>query len=210
MTPTSDPSEPEPDEELVRRVLAGDTAAGAALFDRHLPALRARVRRRLPESLRGKVGESDVIQEAWIAAYARLADFEDRGDGSFAKWLRGIVAHKLAYETRRHAGTAKRDARREARLPTDAGGAIPAMSQTSVSQGAIRDEQSANLRRVIGSLRPEHAETLRLVHLEGLTLAEAGKRMGRSAEAVRKIYGRALARLAERLRGAEAQEGADA
>lgn len=164
--------------------------------------LRANVRRRLPGALRGKVGESDVIQEAWMAAYLGLADFQDRGDGSFARWLRGIVSHKVAYELRRHGGTEKRDAWREARLPTDAGSSVPDASQTSVSQGAVRDEQAANLRRVIDELRPEHATALRLVHLEGLTLAEAGARMGKSAEAVRKIYGRALARLAERLRGA--------
>lgn len=197
----SESSDPETDEELVRRVVAGDAAAASILFDRHLPALRARVRRRLPGALRGKVGESDVIQEAWMAAYLALGDFEDRGDGSFARWLRGIVAHKVDYELRRHGGTAKRDARREERLPTDAGRATPAVDQTSVSQGAVRDEQTANLRRVIDELRPEHAAALRLVHLEGLTLAEAGARMGKSAEAVRKIYGRALARLAERLRG---------
>jgi RNA polymerase sigma-70 factor (ECF subfamily) len=196
----------ESDEELVRRVLAGDTAAASMLFERHLPALRAGVRRRLPVAVRGKVGESDVIQEAWLAAYGRLAEFEDRGDGSFARWLRGIVAHKAAYEARRHAGTAKRDARREARLPTAADGALGAWSQTSVSQGAMRDEQAANLRRVIDELRPEHAEALRFVHLEGMTLAEAGERMGKSAEAVRKIYGRALLRLAERLRGAGGTE----
>jgi RNA polymerase sigma-70 factor (ECF subfamily) len=192
----------ESDEDLVRRVRDGDEAAARLLFERHLPDLRASVRRRLPAALRGKVGESDVIQEAWLAAYLGLADFEDRGDGSFAKWLRGILANKVAYEARRHGGTAKRDARREARLPTDAGHAVPASSQTSVSQGAMRDEQAADLRRVVDTLPAEHAAALRLVHLEGLTLAAAGERMGKSAEAVRKIYGRALARLAERLRGA--------
>jgi DNA-directed RNA polymerase specialized sigma24 family protein len=41
-----------------------------------------------------------------------------------------------------------------------------------------------------------------LVHIEGLTLVDAGARMGRSADAVRKLYGRALAAMAPRLRGA--------
>ena len=70
----------------------------------------------------------------------------------------------------------------------------------------LGEDQAANLRRVVDSLPAEHAAALRLVHLEGLTLAEAGAQMGKSAEAVRKIYGRALARLAERLRGAGGTE----
>ena len=44
---------------------------------------------------------------------------------------------------------------------------------------------------------------IRLVHVEGLTLVDAGARMGRSADAARKLYGRALAAMAERLRGAK-------
>jgi DNA-directed RNA polymerase specialized sigma24 family protein len=42
-----------------------------------------------------------------------------------------------------------------------------------------------------------------LVHQEGLTLVEAGERMGRSADAVRKLYGRALACLVDRVGGDE-------
>ena len=60
------------DEELVRRVRAGDEAAARLLFDRHLPALRAKARARMPAALRGKVGASDVVQEAWLAAFLEL------------------------------------------------------------------------------------------------------------------------------------------
>ena len=94
------------DEELVRRVRAGDEAAARLLFERHLPALRAKARARLPKALRGKVAESDVIQEAWLAAYLALGKFEDRGDGSFGRWLRGIVEHKVREESHRHLGAA--------------------------------------------------------------------------------------------------------
>ena len=62
-------------------------------------------------------------------------------------------------------------------------------------------ESAAELRSVIESLPEDHATVLRLVYLDGLTLVQAGERMGRSADAVRKTYGRALARLAEKLHG---------
>src|SRR5262245_36494023 len=116
MSDAESPSE----EEVVRRARGGDEAAARLLFDRHLPELRAKVRARLPAPLRGKVGESDVIQEAYLAAFLGLSDFEGRGDGSFGRWLRGILDHKIADEVRRHVEAEMRDARREVRLPTEA------------------------------------------------------------------------------------------
>ena len=44
---------------------------------------------------------------------------------------------------------------------------------------------------------------IRFVHIEGLTLVETGARMGRSADAVRKLYGRALAAMTAKLRDIE-------
>jgi RNA polymerase sigma-70 factor (ECF subfamily) len=187
------------DEELVRRVRAGDEAAARLLFERHLPALRAKARARLPESLRGKVGASDVVQEAWLAAFVALGDFEDRGDGSFGAWLRTILERRVADEVRRHVEAGGRDVRREVRLPTTAmGSGVPA-PQVSPSAEAVAGERSAALRDGVDGLDEDHRTVIRLVHEEGLTLVDAGRRMGRSPDAARKLYGRALLRLSERL-----------
>jgi RNA polymerase sigma-70 factor, ECF subfamily len=186
----------ESDEEIVRRVRAGDESAARALFDRHLPLLRVAARSRLPRALRGKVGESDVIQEAYLAAFVRLGEFEDRGDGSFRRWLRQILEHKVVDEVRRHVEAGSRDARREVRLGTRAESLAGASDQTSPSMQVANAEEAAALRRAVDELPSAYAEVIRLVHQEGLTQVEAGARMGRSAEAVRKLYGRALARLA--------------
>jgi RNA polymerase sigma-70 factor (ECF subfamily) len=189
------------DEDLVRRVRAGDEAAARELFDRHLPALRAKARARLPDSLRGKVGPSDVVQDAWLAAFLALGDFEDRGDGSFGRWLRGIVAHRIADEIDRHVEADKRDVRREQRVRTgsvDVFGAVP--DQTSPSQAAVADEERRVLSDALAALPEDYAAVLRHVHVEGLTLVETGARMGRSADAVRKLYRRATVAMAARLR----------
>jgi RNA polymerase sigma-70 factor (ECF subfamily) len=197
----SDPS----DEELIRRVSSGDAAAAADLFDRHAAALRANVRRRLPASMRGKIGESDVLQEAWLAAFMNLGKFEDRGDGSFAAWLRRILDRKLIDEVRRHTDAAIRDARREERLATDAGVAAP--DQPSPSEEVAAAEQSARVKAVVEGLPSDYAVVVRLIHQDGLTLVEAGERIGRSADAVRKLYGRALACLVDRVGGLETTDG---
>lgn len=195
------PDVPEPsDEEMVRRVHAGDAAAAARLFDRHLPRLRAAARARIPGSLRAKVGVSDVVQEAYVAAFCDLSRFEDRGDGSFRRWLRRILENKVASEIRRLA-TRGRDARREVRLasavepPAPAGRAAP---RSPPSQAAAA-ERAAAVRAAVDSLPPDQRDVIRLVHVDGLSFVEAGARMGRSPDATRMLYHRAMDRVADRL-----------
>jgi RNA polymerase sigma-70 factor, ECF subfamily len=197
MSDTPDPT----DEDLVRRVRGGDESAARLLFERHLPALRAKARARLPASLRGKVGASDVVQDAWLAAFLDVGKFEDRGEGSFAAWLRTILERRVADEVRRHAGAKKRDAKREVRLAKEAARLEPDRGQATPS-GEVRDaEESARLRAVVDSLSDDYATVIRLVHREGLTLVEAGARMGRTPDATRMLYNRAMDRLADRMGG---------
>jgi len=188
------------DEDLVRRVRAGDEAAARLLFDRHLPALRAKARARLPAALRGKVAESDVVQEAWLAAFLSIGRFEDRGEGSFAAWLRTILEHKIGHEIERNLAAGKRDVRREQRALTGSDGGFGATpDQPSPSEVAIAAEEHETLRAAVAELPDDYATVLRLVHIEGLKLADAGARMGRSADAARKLYSRAMTELAARL-----------
>ena len=125
---------------------AGDPDAWRALLDRHSPVLRQIARERLGAGLRGKVSESDVIQSAYAAVTEGLATFEDRGPGSFGRWLRGIAANKALDQVRRYRGTEKRSVGREAR--DDAGDALRlTASEESPSQAAARaDEDAAVLR----------------------------------------------------------------
>jgi len=187
------------DQDLVRRIRGGDEAAARLLFDRHLPALRAKARARLPNAVRGKVGASDVVQEAWLSAFVALGEFESAGDGSFAAWLRKIVERKVSDEVRRHARVKKRSAKREVRFATAAGRLEPDVGQQTPSQAAGDAEESAALRAAVDELSDAHATVVRLVHQEGMTLVDAGRRMGRTPDATRMLYGRAMQRLAARL-----------
>jgi RNA polymerase sigma-70 factor (ECF subfamily) len=186
------------DEELVRRARAGDGAAAAVLFDRHVPLLRARARSRLPAMLRPKVGASDVVQEAWLAAFLSLGEFEDRGDGSFGRWLRQILEHKILDEVER-GDAGKRDPRREVPLPEGDEGAAPAADQTSPSVQIVAAEETAEVRAAVDELPSDWQTVIRLLHREGLTVAQAAERMGRSPAAVGKLHARAIGRLSAKL-----------
>jgi RNA polymerase sigma-70 factor (ECF subfamily) len=78
------------DLELVERAREGDSDAFGVLVERHhRAALRAAV-----AALGTADGADDAVQEAWIAARARLGGF--RGEAAFRTWLLAIVWHKAA------------------------------------------------------------------------------------------------------------------
>jgi RNA polymerase sigma-70 factor, ECF subfamily len=189
--------EPLPETELLRRARAGDEGAMRVLFERHVEGLRRRVRRGLPAIARRKVADSDVIQEAYLAAYQRLEQFEDRGEGSFGKWLAGILDHKIRDEVRRYLGTGKRAAGREQTLPSAAGEVpLPSRQRTPHSQ-AVATEDLDRLRACMDRLTPADREILDLVHRQGLKFTEAAERLGVTPDAARMRHGRALSRVAE-------------
>jgi RNA polymerase sigma-70 factor (ECF subfamily) len=193
-------SEGPTDEELARHAQAGDEAAARILFDRHVGRLRARVRRRIPALLQGKVAASDVIQETYLAAFLGLGDFEDRGQGSFGRWLGKILENKVRDQLRRHLGTEKRSARRERKDPsTTTIGGVAAEGGPTPSAVVMAREARQGVHRTIDRLAPGHREILRLVHGEGLRLSEAAKRLGKSEDAVRKAYSRAVSAFTERM-----------
>lgn len=187
------------DEQLARRAREGDEAALRDLFARHREALRVRVKSRLPASVRRRVAESDVLQDAYLVAHRRLAEFEDRGDGSFRRWLDRIVEHKVRDEVRGHVASEKRSVRREVTESRRPSGVSHAGIGPTPSGHAMVEESRALVRAALSRLSEDYRRILLLIHEEGLSLAEAGGRLARSAEAARKLYGRAAAALAREM-----------
>ena len=196
--PTPVPEEPKPtDEDLVRRAAAGDDVAFRVLVDRRLRSLTARVRKRIPAILRRKVSESDVVQAAFFTAYQKLPEFEDRGEGSFGRWLGEIAEFKVRDLLKRYRGTAKRRIDRE--ISGDLRGRPEQVRsrEPSPSSAAMATELRGRAAAAMARLPDHYREVLRLVQDEGLGLAEVGERTGRSAKAVSKLYGRAVNLLAK-------------
>ncbi len=185
------------DEELVRASRSSGQEAFHALCDRHTGRLLGFLRRHMSGALRTKVGASDILQEAYLVAYRRLAEFEDRGEGSFGRWLLQIVALKLREARRHYAGTAKRGLGRE--VPAGDGKEAEALPSPvpSPSQAAMASELAETARKALERLPEDYREVLRLVQEQQLPVKEAAARMGRSSEALQKLYERALARFAE-------------
>jgi RNA polymerase sigma-70 factor (ECF subfamily) len=75
------------DADLVTKVVAGDPAAFAHLVRRHAPMAK-----RMAVFWGAGADSDDVVQEAFVKAYAALPRF--RSDGEFRPWLLCIVSQR--------------------------------------------------------------------------------------------------------------------
>jgi RNA polymerase sigma-70 factor (ECF subfamily) len=180
---------------LRERFREGDESAFERLFDRYADGLRTRLAGRIPSALKRRIAPSDVMQETCILAFARREDFEDRGDGSFGAWLRAIADRKLQEEIRRHAGAAKRSAGREVTRGQRPDTALFGGGQRTPSVAAMRSEDAMRVRSAMARLSDDDRTVIQLVLERGMSLREVAESMGRSREAAKKLYGRAIVKL---------------
>lgn len=185
------------DADLIEAVRLGDEHAFQALCARYRGLLLHRVRRWLDGAIQRKVSVQDVLQEAYVVAFDRLGEFDDRGDGAFGAWLAQIAEFKAREAVRRHAGTAKRRLGREVSAAPGAEPAVAHDDAPTPSEVAIGREQQSAARAALKALPEDYRHVLTLVQVNGLPLADAAALLGRSYEATKKLYGRALSRYAE-------------
>jgi len=182
-----------PDEALLERVRLGDAEAFERLFQRYIATLKSYVRRHLSPGIRRKISIVDILQDVRIVALKRVADFQWRDAASVRNWLLKITNLTVRTKTRDFARTAKRATDREVTRGQRPATAQFQAVQASPSEMAVASELAELAERAFRGLPPDYQWILRLVREEDLVLAEAGARMGRSREAAKKLYARAMA-----------------
>jgi len=193
---------------LVARAKAGDTEALNQLFQRYHQLLLAAARRNIGPKLRLKEEPDDLAQTTFREATRDIVHYEYRGESSLVRWLMQILQNKIRDKAEFYSA-GKRDQGRERALessPTSAGDDAPAYDppakDLSVTMQVQRVENYEHLRKALDELSPEHREAITLVVFQGLSLREAGERLGgRTEDAVRMLLRRAEARLHDLLRG---------
>ena len=195
---------PEKDDRL-QLAAQGDPSSWEALVEESRPRLRRMVAFRLDQRLQGRIDPSDVLQDAYLAAWEDLGAYLDRPAMPFFLWLRGIAGNKLRELHRHHLGTQMRDARREVSIGDGA------MSETTMaalaaqllgdltraSEQALRVEVKLRLQEALSSMEPLDREVLALRHFEQLSPAETAEVLGIKEKAAGMRYVRALRRLKE-------------
>src|SRR5262245_20951297 len=198
--------------ETLRRIgqaAGGDPALLGALLQQHRDRLRRLVASRLDQRLQSRIDPSDVLQEAFLEASARLPEYVRAPTTPFFLWLRLITGQRLQIFHRRHLGAQARDAGREISLarramPEATSAALAAQllgRDTRVSEVVARAERKLRLQEALNDMDPLDREILALRHTERLTNAEAGQVMGISEAAAGQRHFRALKKLKAILAG---------
>lgn len=174
---------------LIREWQTGSPDALGELLTRHADAVRAAVRRRLPDRLRAEYDSLDFVQDVWTSLAALAPDrYEFPDQDALVGFLTRVAEYKVIETVRQRFGTRKRDVNREERLPEnpDNCAMAPPDRQPSPSQLVIGDERWGQL---LGQLPEGHkivAERLR----EGYTHAEIANQTGLSLRTVERVVRR--------------------
>jgi RNA polymerase sigma-70 factor (ECF subfamily) len=192
-------------DERVLLAAQGDASSWEALVEESRPRLRRMVAFRLDQRLQGRVDPSDVLQDAYLAAWQDLSAYVHRPAVPFFLWLRGIAGNKLRELHRHHLGTRMRDPRREvsirdgamAETTTEALAAQLLGNLTRASEHALRAELKLRVEDALNSMDPLDREVLALRHFEQLSPGETADVLGIKEKAAGMRYVRALRRLKE-------------
>jgi RNA polymerase sigma-70 factor (ECF subfamily) len=194
-------------EDLLPRARAGDAAARGGLLDLYRNYLTLLARLEIGRRLRGKVDDSDLVQETFLQAHCHFGQFRGATEGELVSWLRQILGGVVAKLVRRYYGTRRRDVRLERELQDELDRSSAALAaglaarQSSPSQQAARREQAVLLADALERLPEHYREVIILSDLEGLAFPDVARRMGRSLDSVKNLYARAVGRLRRALGG---------
>jgi len=220
-TPESDPesdsdSEPEfrpvPDGELsdslelVRKAKDGDDSAFSELLNRYYLRMLPFVRSRFNADLRAQMESSDALHEAMLNAIKGFEHFQVRSNKELAAWFMRVIENYLISAAR--AGRAqRRDRDREVPLDgmkSNADETAPRATPADPAAGPLdltaQHEQNRIYLECLEALEPEQRQVIQLRHGTNPGWADIAQIMGRSPDAARMLYGRALIQLQKIMR----------
>jgi RNA polymerase sigma-70 factor (ECF subfamily) len=190
---------------LLRQAAQGDPDRFGAMLEQYRDRLRRLVALRLDPRLAGRIDPSDVIQETYLEASERLAEYLQKPTMPFFLWLRFLASQKLVTLHRHHLGRRMRDAGREISLyrgglPEASSAALAAQllgREARPSEAAVRAELKVRLQEALNSMEPLDREILALRHFEQLSLAETAQLLELTESGACRRHMRALRRLKE-------------
>ena len=184
------------DEEIVRRVLAGEGALFELIMRRYNQRLY-----RVARSVLGDDAEAEeVVQQAYVNAYVHLGQFG--GQAKFATWLTKIAlyeAYARARRRTRHTSLESPDPRRCLNGENGEIGETMMSTSPDPERTAAAAEMRVLLEKIIDALRPSYRAVFMLREVEGLDTAETAACLGISAEAVKVRLHRSKAMLRKEL-----------
>lgn len=190
---------------LVQEMRAGNQDALAEVFSYYRERLRRIIRFRLDYRIAGRVSDSDVLQESFIAAAKRLSHYSGQEQMSPFLWLRLVANQQLVDLHRQHIQAEMRDVRKEVSLQNQAPSPHTSLAiaahlvgrGTAVSEVVARVERIEKLEATLNEMDAMDREVIALRHFEELSNIETARVLGIETSAASKRYLRAMARLGQ-------------
>ena len=172
------------DEEVVSRVLGGETA----LFEIIMRRYNQRLYRVAHSILRNDAEAEDVMQDAYVRAYQHLGQFEGRA--KFSTWLTRIAVHEALARAHRRSRVQELDAE-------PSGGYMdPLISNTPDPEQQVSDhELVALLQTAVLALPTSYRSVLMLRDIEEMSTTETAQALDLTEENVKVRLHRARALL---------------
>jgi RNA polymerase sigma-70 factor, ECF subfamily len=154
--------------------------------------------RELGEGIQAKIAASDLVQETFVEAQRIFERFEGNSSQELRAWLVRILEYKRAQASRQFGGTEKRNVRREVSLEAlsrDEWPTEPAQSDSAAISDTERSTKLAALKAAIERLPPDYRTAIHMRSFEKRPFAELAAELGRSSEAARRLWFRAIVKL---------------
>ncbi len=190
-------------EDLLEASRCGDQAALGELLERVRPYMTLLAGIQIGKKLRIKADPEDVVQETFLQAQRRFETFRGRTGDEFIAWLQEVLASRLAKLVRRYLGTQSRDIRLEQNISRHLHDSSRMLDRMLMDRSAgpvetlSERERAVVLASALDRLSEDHRRVLMLRHLDGLSFAEVGERMGRTPGAATQLWSRAIVKLRE-------------
>ena len=156
--------------------------------------------RQLDAGLRSKLSPSDLVQETFLEAQRDFRRFHGEREEELLAWLGRLLTNNVANSSRSYHATEKRDVKRELALDGGGAGHEPVLDTPSPSERVAALEEERALQAAMAHLPENYRQVLHMRYQERQTFAQIGAALGCSAEAARKLWGRAVHRLQKELK----------
>ena len=177
------------DEDVVNRVLAGETALYEILMRRYNQRLY-----RVARSILGDDAEAEqVMPEAYFLAYTHLAQFAEKA--KFSTWLTKIAVHEALKRRRRRGRFVELDPV----LESGEGNSMFISTERTPEQNVLSTELKNLLENAVERLPEHYRSVLVMRDVEGLDTAETSECLGISEESVKTRLHRAHALMRKQL-----------
>ena len=161
----------DPDEELVRRIGAGDPAAVQTLVARKLPRILALAVRMLGDAAEAE----DVAQETFVRIWRHASGWR-RGNARFDSWIHRVTLN-LCYDRLR---------RRREWVTDD----VPDMVDPAALPDAHRQEDALRVEQALQGIAPRQREAIILVYYQEMSNIEAAATLEISVDALESLLSR--------------------